>query len=302
MTNPLTDIIGSLKRSESSTVQSMINIVRWLQGKRMALFIDFKFTPKQRWGGGLPAHHELDALLNRNRRKYLSLIDKFAKTCGLLEQVADTDHTDPNVPYWKNNWFSGLDAVALYNMPLINKSRTYIEIGSGFSTKWINKSRTDNSLDLKIISIDPHPRAEIDALCDELHRVPLEEMDTNFFSQLKAGDILMIDSSHRCFQNNDVTILFLEVIPRLPKGVIVHVHDIFLPYDYPKNWAQRYYSEQYLLAAMLLADASKRYDVMFPVNYINEDPELRKAYLGIWDEARDHSRYAGGGSFWLKIT
>ncbi len=77
-------------------------------------------------------------------------------------------------------------------------------------------------------------------------------MDLALFRELQAGDVLFIDSSHRCFMNSDVTVLFLEVLPNLPPGVLVQVHDIFIPYDYPREWVERYYAEQYLLSCYLL--------------------------------------------------
>ena len=91
--------------------------------------------------------------------------------------------------------------------------------------------RTGN-LKTTIMSIDPKPRAEIDSLCDRVMRLPLELCDLNLFRELEPGDILFFDGSHRIFANSDVTVFFIEVLPRLKPGVLVHVHDIFLPADY----------------------------------------------------------------------
>ena len=105
----------------------------------------------------------------------------------------------------------------------------------------------------RIVSIDPQPRAEVDELCDRVLRVPLEAADLSVFDELSDGDVLFFDGSHRTFMNSDATVFFLEVLPRLADGVLVGVHDVFLPYDYPRDFADRYYSEQYLLAAHLIA-------------------------------------------------
>jgi hypothetical protein len=103
--------------------------------------------------------------------------------------------------------------------------------------------------------------AEIDRLCDSVIRRPLEELDLSIFDDLEPGDFLFIDSSHRTFSNSDVTVVFMDVLPRLRTGVIVHFHDIFWPYDYLPEWANQYYSEQYLLHSYLLgADISKSED------------------------------------------
>jgi len=85
--------------------------------------------------------------------------------------------------------------------------------------------------------------------------------------------MLFIDGSHHCFMNSDATVIFLEILPRLKSNVIVQIHDIFLPYDYPPGWENRYYSEQYLLAAYLLA-GTKIFNIILPMQYISKDEEL----------------------------
>jgi len=102
------------------------------------------------------------------------------------------------------------------------------------------------------------------------------------FDELAAGDILFLDSSHRVFMNSDVTVFFLEILPRLKPGILVHVHDIFLPADYPPDWNQSLFAEQYLLAAMLLC-GSPPFRVVFPSHFVAIDRELgarARAILG----------------------
>ena len=82
-----------------------------------------------------------------------------------------------------------------------------------------------HSLQSRITSIDPAPRAESDRLCDSVIRQPLEELDLSVFDDLEPGDFLFIDSSHRTFSNSDVTVVFMDVLPRLRTGVIVHFHE-----------------------------------------------------------------------------
>ncbi len=129
------------------------------------------------------------------------------------------------------------------------RPKRFVEVGSGDSTRSASRRRSirDHSLPTLITSIDPTPRAEIDKLCDFVIRKPLEEVELDVFDELGPGDFLFIDGSHRSFSNSDVTVAFLDVLPRLRAGVVVHFHDIFWPYDYPPEWADRYYSEQYLL-------------------------------------------------------
>ena len=118
-------------------------------------------------------------------------------------------------------------------------------------------SRAIRSGDLPtmISSIDPHPHAAIDALCQRKIRAPLEDWEVAVFDELGPGDILFFDGSHQVFMNSDVTVFFLQIIPRLKSGVMVHVHDIFLPADYPPDWNQSLFAEQYLLAATMLCGA-----------------------------------------------
>jgi hypothetical protein len=91
--------------------------------------------------------------------------------------------------------------------------------------------------------------------------------------KIRSGDILFFDGSHRTFTNSDVTVFFLETLPRLPPGVIVHIHDIFLPADYPPEWNKRMFSEQYILAAMLLGKAPA-FRTLLPDYFACTDPEL----------------------------
>ncbi|MCY7410548.1 MAG: class I SAM-dependent methyltransferase [Chitinophagales bacterium] len=120
-------------------------------------------------------------------------------------------------------------------MIAIRKPKIYVEIGSGNSTMVARKAIEDHQLKTKIISIDPYPRASIDNLADTLIRKPIENLsDYNFIDELNENDILFIDNSHRSLPNSNVTVCFLEIIPRIKKGVLIHIHDIYLPYDYPQ--------------------------------------------------------------------
>src|ERR1019366_3993414 len=106
-----------------------------------------------------------------------------------------------------------------------------VEIGSGNSTKFVARAIADHGLETKIISIDPQPRAEIDSLCNEVMRKPLEKCNLDIFGTLGESDIVFADNSHQSFMNSDVTVFFCEVLPMLARGVTVGIHDIFLPQD-----------------------------------------------------------------------
>ena len=194
----------------------------------------------------------------------------------------------------------GLDSIALYGFLSNLNSETYVEIGSGNSTKFARRAINDQKLKTKITSIDPHPRNEIDLICDNCIRTPLEELDIELFKKLKSGDILFVDNSHRLFTNSDVGVVFLEILPILSTGVHVQFHDIFLPYDYPPQWTLRYYSEQYLLAAYLLAKGNL-FEILLPNSFISNDPELSKIMLPIWTDSYFSGVETHGGSFWITM-
>ena len=149
--------------------------------------------------------------------------------------------------------FAPFDSAALYTLVGHYEPRIYLEIGSGITTGFARRPIRDHGLNTRIVSIDPQPRAAIDAICDEVIRDGLETCDLTLFDALEPGDILFLDGSHRVFMNSDVTVFMIDVLPRLKTGVVVHVHDITLPWDYPGmfvNWAL---SEAYILAGYRIA-------------------------------------------------
>jgi len=138
-------------------------------------------------------------------------------------------------------------------------------------------------------------------LADLVIRQPVEDItDYAFIELLQPNDILFIDNSHRCLPNSDVTVCFLELLPKLKPGVIVHIHDIYLPYDYPQFMCERGYSEQYVLAAFVLAN-SKKYKTILPNYFISEDKELARLLNPIWEMPNLNAVERHGGSYWLQI-
>jgi hypothetical protein len=174
-----------------------------------------------------------------------------------------------------------------------------LEIGSGNSTKFAAKARALNSRETKIISIDPNPRVEIDRLCDQVIRSPLESVDLHIFDQLSAGDILFFDGSHRVFENSDVTVFFIDILPYLKSGVYIHIHDILWPADYPPGWEKRYYSEQYMLA-MILLFGREHFDIVLPNSFIAWYTELTGMFSEIWKAPSLAGVERHGASFWLR--
>lgn len=153
-----------------------------------------------------------------------------------------------------NDFYRSPDAEVLYLMVRNYMPRTIVEIGSGHSTRIIRQAIADGNLAVQHHSIDPKPRSEIEAVVTHMHLRRFEEVEADgIIGKLQAGDILFIDSSHEVRVANDCAKLYCIILPMLPTGVIIHVHDIFLPYDYPKEFAHSYphWGEQYLLQAYL---------------------------------------------------
>ena len=270
------------------------------------ILLDYPVNASSRYGYGKRYHPQLLALLDAGRQEYGKRLLGFCALRQALGRIP-VKPTEAQEPYWGQDWFSQLDAVALYGMLCEFRPRRLLEVGSGHSTKFARRAIRDHSISTRITSIDPAPRAEIDQLCDSIIRLPLEQVDLHVFDELDAGDFLFIDTSHRAFGNSDVTVAFLDVLPRLRPGVIVHFHDIFWPSDYPPRWANRYYSEQYLLAASLLADAGRDIQILMPVAFVARDAELAAICKPLLDvpgvETADLSTWpfgVEGGSIWLR--
>jgi hypothetical protein len=274
-----------------------------------AILLDYRFSPSPRWGYGKPPHPELLGIFERGRPAFRHWIDKMLDHRARFLAI-EREAASPNEPTFRNRYFLGLDAAALYAVLATEAPRLYVEVGSGNSTLFARCAIRDHALPTRIVSIDPQPRAEIEALCDRSIRKPLEDTDPEVFAELAAGDVLFIDNSHRSFQNSDVTVFFLEILPRLKPGVILHVHDIMLPLDYPPVWTGRYYSEQYLLACWLLANP-QRFTLMLSNAFVSIDRELQVHAAPLWDEpgfagaramASAVMKEFMGQSFWARLT
>jgi len=267
------------------------------------IFLGYPLNSRPRYGHGSPPHTELYEIIDRNRELYRTRLRSFAAYKEHLLSIPINAPESSIEPSWGNAWLPRLDALALYGFVASWAPKRFFEIGSGNSTKFARRAITDHKLNTRILSIDPQPRAEVDSICDEIIRNPLEAVDLSIFDQLESGDILFVDCSHTVFMNSDATVFFLEVLPRLKPGVLVQIHDIFLPYDYPPSWNDRYYGEQYLLAAYILAESHK-FDILLPNFFVLVDPELSNELFPVWDKLNEQGPplLNWGGSFWLQTN
>jgi hypothetical protein len=204
---------------------------------------------------------------------------------------------------WDNVMYGPVESEILHAAVRHSKPNRVVELGSGFTSLIIagacrlnaNESRRPH-----YACFDPFPRDFVrDGIegMDAFEPVGATEVPQNVFGALGDGDILFIDTTHTVKVGSDVNRLLLEVLPTLRPGVIIHVHDIFLPYEYPRGFfeSQCYWQEQYLLQALLAENPN--FEVLLPVAAIaRERPDLISALMP-W-----HQPPFGPGAFWIRRT
>jgi len=209
--------------------------------------------------------------------------------------------------YTNNDGFESVDGEILYCMIRHFKPKNIFEIGSGNSTYLsaqaiLKNKETDPTYDCKLISIEPYPNKILKKGfpgLSELITEKVEDLPLSFFEKLNENDILFIDSSHVLKIGSDVQCEFLEILPRLNKGVIVHFHDIFLPCEYLKRWIFKehlFWNEQYLLHAFLLFNDSFKIIWGGSFMHLNHSSKLQKAFSS-YDPKKVRP-----GSFWIQRT
>jgi hypothetical protein len=202
--------------------------------------------------------------------------------------------SENNYSYY-NEYFTSPDAEVAYAMIRQRRPKCVIEVGSGHSTKLFRTAIQDGAIHTKLISIDPSPRTPIFGIADEVILQRVENLPTSFFTErLERDDILFIDSSHQIRISNDVVMLILKVIPSLGRGLIIHFHDIFLPFDYPRQWVieNRWdFNEQYLVQALL--QDTDRFEVLWPGHFLQRTlPKFEDYFV--------HEPQGLASSLWLR--
>ena len=287
---------GELNRRIEEVREQLAVLARPAVGKDYAVTLDYPLNPRPRYGWGRPPHAMLYDIIARNRDSYRQCLTEFLSCREGLARISREPSTSTE-PSWANDFLCGLDVLSLYGFLGLTRPARYFEVGSGNSTKFARRAIEDYGLSTKITSIDPCPREEVDSICDLVIRQRLEEVDVRIFDLLEAGDILFVDDSHRVQMNSDATVAFLEVLPRLRPGILVGFHDIPLPSDYPDEWVSRFYNEQYVLAAYLLAGGN-RFDIVLPCAFVSDDPELSGILTAFWEGLQVKRRY--GSAFWIR--
>jgi hypothetical protein len=269
--------------------------------KHLQLIPDFFYTPvfapadlpASVWEGRFDVCGEWDL---EKQKQFLKGTPAFREDLAALTFAPNEDES---VYHWGNDQFSHADAALYHAMIRRFRPKRVVEVGSGHSTKLAVKALRENGTGT-LLCIDPHAPAWLRKLDGpiEIRQEVVQAAKDSVFLDLEPSDILFIDGSHISKTGSDVNHLFLRILPRLPAGVVVHIHDICLPYEYARNWSEDvlcYWNEQYVLAALLAN--SEKYEILVGVYFVQRnDYEALKPFVpdipGI---------FPGGGSLWMRV-
>lgn len=209
-------------------------------------FIPHRYAPLLPPPGAQPPYPAIERLFEEHTDQFAAVLDAVDARAEVLEGCK---------ALFEQSWFPSLDAAVAYALVRERKPRHIIEVGSGHSTRLLSKAVGGVG---EILAIDPAPRADIADLPGvRVKSSTLQAAPAKVFDGLMRDDILFIDSSHILMPGSDVDILLNRVLPGLPSGALVHIHDIFLPFDYPAIWGWRAYNEQQGVVPLLTSGAFK---------------------------------------------
>ena len=218
--------------------------------------------------------------------------------------IAEHDPGRPGTFFLRNTGFESVDAELLYGMVRALRPRRVVELGSGYTTLLIGEAARRNAQEgcpTEHVAYDPFPRAAVlggptPPAPTRLEVISATDVPMETFDDLRADDVLFVDTTHTVKLGSDVNFLILDVLPRLHPGVVVHFHDIFLPWEYPRVWfeeMQYYWAEQYLLQAFLAFNAE--FDVLIPAGAVaREYPDRLQQVIPSFRKG------VSPGSMWLR--
>jgi hypothetical protein len=240
--------------------------------------------------------------IDMNIEGQLEVLKKFKYSHELLKLPMSNPGSEGKF-YFNNQSFESGDAEYWYDVIRTYKPSRIIEIGSGFSTliaqEAIKKNKEENAAySVEHICIEPYEQPWLEKTGAKIVRKKVEDLELSLFQSLGPNDVLFIDSSHMVRPQGDVLFEFLEILPLIKSGVLVHVHDIFSPRDYPREWIvndHKLWNEQYLLEAFL--SMNDRFEVIGALNYLSHHHvELFRNACPVF--AKEAGREPG--SFWMR--
>jgi hypothetical protein len=249
---------------------------------RRGWFIPHRYAQSLAAPGDNPPYAPVAAILAERLPRGLAVLERAQALKPALQAIA-AEHGRPAAgvpgPRFDQGWFATLDAVAAYAILRERRPAQIVEVGSGHSTRFMARALHDAGSAAGILAIDPQPRASIAALAPRVRfeRRTVQQVDPAVFQALRPGDVLFIDSSHILMPGSDCDWLFNRILPLLPAGVLVHIHDIFLPDDYPAAWGWRNYNEQQGVAPLL----TNGWRVLFASHFVaSRAPQAVAALIG----------------------
>ena len=247
-----------------------LGLATLLGAKAQGFFIPYRYAATVK-PVGYPALEPLFVAATPNFRDAVAQIERWSED---LLRIRDA----PGPARFDQDWFCRLDAAFAYATIRHHRPRRIVEVGSGHSTRFLARAVADGRLATDIVAIDPLPRAPLAELSIRHERRLLAEADPAIFTTLRAGDVLFVDSSHIAMPGTDVDLIVNDLLPRLPSGLLVHIHDIMLPDPYPLEWTWRGYNEQSLVGALLQGGG---YEILFASHWVtSRHPEwLRDGVL-----------------------
>lgn len=228
------------------------------------------------------------------------VIASFMHECDFPSQESP-DHSQYHT---SNVYFGYVSASAMHAFIRHFKPRNVIEVGSGYSTRVIAAAIGRNAAEgreANLLAIDPHPSEALQRGFPNLSKVisdRVENLPTSLFESLVDGDLLSIDSTHALRLGGDVQYLYLDILPRLRPGVVVHIHDIFIPFEYPREWlvARRFWTEQYILQAFLACNTE--FEVLWGQRMMEQwfPDDYSQTFRGRLSVEENNGSY----SFWMR--
>ena len=228
---------------------------------KRGFFIPYRYADRLPGPGRRASYEAAEARFAGAEAEFRALLQAMDEHRPALAAIGEDP---PPAPRWAQDWFPRLDGAAAYVLVRRERPKRIVEVGSGHSTRFLARAVADEGFACHIKAIDPAPRADIAQLDVELVREAVPQTGEAPFRALAAGDVLMIDSSHILMPGSDADFLYGRVLTALPAGVLVHIHDVFLPDDYPAAWDWRGYNEQLAVLQMVLGAG---WEILFASHY-----------------------------------
>ena len=212
-------------------------------------FLPYRYAESLPAPGTRPPYGAVEDLFAALHGEFQARLDGLS---AFSAELAGFGRSAAPAPRWDQDWFPRLDGAMAYALVRERAPARVVEVGAGHSTRFLARAVADGGLPTSITAIDPAPRAALQGLKVDWLKASLPGAGMAPFQALAPGDMLMIDSSHLLMPGSDVDFLLGQVLPGLAPGVLVQIHDIFLPDDYPPDWAWRGYNEQLGVLPLLL--------------------------------------------------